>query len=82
MVGRILQAPEDALAHGLSHQFAQTGVGHGTVMLETPRLFGQNEKDLTVVAHKVAHKGFSPRRNPAITHARSSRSSTLATSTS
>lgn len=82
MVGRILQTPEDAFAHGLPHQLAQTGVGHGTVVLETPRLFGQNEKDLTVVAHKVAHKGFSPCRNPAIAHARSSRSSTRATSTS
>lgn len=82
VMGRVLEPPEHALAHGLAQQVAQGRVGYRAVALKAPPLIGQQPEDHAVVAHQVAHKKGSVGQQPAFAHASSSRSRALATARS
>ncbi len=82
MVGRVLEPPEHALAHGFAQQVAQSAVRNGPVRFKAAALISQQAVDSTVVAHQVAHQKIPVGHQPASVHASASLSRARATARS
>ena len=82
MVGRILEPPKNALAHGLAQKIAQRSVRNGPVHIKAAALIGQQAVNSAIVAHKIAHEKIAVGQQPASVHASFSFNRARATSIS
>ena len=82
VMGRILESPENTLAHGLAQKVAQGCVRNGPVHVKAAALIGQQAVNGAIVAHQIAHEKIAVGQQPASVHASSSWSRARATAMS